>query len=269
MFEEPTRLITHLIQKDRPITDLLNGDATVVNRKLAQHYGLSLKGDDEWQLVTGLREKGRGGVMGMAVFLTKNSQPQRTSPVKRGFWVVHKVLGEHIPPPPPDVAVLPAKETETKGKTIRQLLKLHVEDVKCARCHQRFDPIGLSMEGFDAIGRARTKDLAGRPIDNAVTLPDGKEARGVPAFADYLAKHRRRDFARTMAQKFLGYALGRSLQLSDQPLLEKMQATLEKEDYKLSALVELVAASPQFRNQRCKDFTTAKFLADSPSGGKK
>lgn len=259
MVEEPTRLLAHLIQSDGPITDLLNGDATFVNRRLAQHYGLPFSGGaDEWQRVTGLREKGRGGLMGMAVFLTKNSQPQRTSPVKRGFWIVHKVLGEHIPPPPPDVAVLPAKETDS-GKTIRQLLALHVEDVKCARCHQRFDPVGLSMEGFDPIGRARSKDLAGRAIDNLVTLSDGSEARGVPQFADALVKHRRHEFTRTLCHKFLGYALGRSLQLSDQPLLEHMQAELARNDFKLSTLFELVATSPQFRTQRCKDFTPSSF----------
>lgn len=260
MFEEPTRLIAHLIQHDLPITHLLDGDFTLVNKRLAQHYGLPFRGKgDEWEVATDLHRSGRGGLLGMAVFLTKNSQPQRTSPVKRGFWVVHKVLGEHIPPPPPDVAVLPAKETDTDGKTIRQLLKLHVEDVKCARCHERFDPIGLSMEGFDPIGRIRTKDLAGRPVDNVVQLANGKEARGVPEFGRHLAAHRKQDFTRTLGQKFLGYALGRSLLLSDQPLLETMQTELESQNDRLSALFELVATSPQFRNQRCRDFTPSRF----------
>jgi hypothetical protein len=267
MFEEPTRLITHLIREDRPITELLNGDASVVNGKLARHYGLPVS-DENWQVVTGLRDKGRGGLLGMAVFLTANSQPQRTSPVKRGFWVVHKVLGEHIPPPPPDVAVLPAKETEA-GKTVRELLKLHVEDAKCASCHRRFDPVGLAMEGFDPIGRSRSKDLAGRPVDNLVSLPDGKEARGVPAFADHLAKYRKSDFTKTLGHKLLGYALGRSLQLSDQPLLARMQDELAKNDFKLSALFEVVATSPQFRNVRCKDFTPTKFRVETSSGGKR
>ncbi len=262
MFEEPTRLTTELIQRDRPITELLNGNSTAVNKKLAQHYGLPFRGAaDEWELVTGLRQQGRGGVLGMAVFLTKNSQPQRTSPVKRGFWVVHKLLGEHIPPPPPDVAVLPAKETDTNGKTIRELLKLHVDDAKCASCHQRFDAVGLAMEGFDPIGRSRAKDLAGRKIDNVVSLPTGKEAHGVPEFGDYLAASRKQDFTKTLCQKFLGYALGRSLQLSDQPLLEKMQAGLAATDDQMSTLFELVATSPQFRTQRCRDFTPAKFQA--------
>jgi hypothetical protein len=263
MFEEPTRLIAHLIQNDKPILDLLNGDATLVNAKLAKHYGLPFNGTpEEWRLITGLRATGRGGVLGMGVFLTKNSQPQRTSPVKRGFWVVHKVLGEHIPPPPPDVAVLPAKESDTNGKTIRELLKLHVSDEKCARCHVRFDPVGLAMEGFDPIGRARTKDLAGRPVDNVVSLADGKTSKGVPEFADTLAKTRKAEFTRTLCHKFLGYALGRSLQLSDQPLLDEMQATLEKSDYKMSAIIELVATSPQFLNQRAREFNIEKFKAN-------
>ena len=188
--------------------------------------------------------------------------------MKRGFWVVHKLLGEHIPPPPPDVAVLPAKETDTNGKTIRQLLKLHVEDAKCASCHQRFDPVGLAMEGFDPIGKARTKDSGGRAVDNAVSLPDGTTARGVPEFAAYLAKHRQSEFTRTLCQKFLGYALGRSLQLSDQPLLEKMQTELEKNDHKLSVLFDLVATSPQFRTQRCADFTPAKYTVPPPGDRK-
>ncbi|QJX00180.1 DUF1592 domain-containing protein [Frigoriglobus tundricola] len=264
MFEEPTRLVTYLIQNDKPITGLLDSDLTFVNKKLAAHYGLPFNGGaDEWDRVTGLHAAGRGGVLGMGVFLTKNSQPQRTSPVKRGFWVVHKVLGEHIPPPPPDVAVLPAKETDTNGKTIRQLLKMHVEDAKCARCHQRFDPIGIAMEGFDPIGRSRAKDLAGRPIDNVVALPSGRETRGVPEFGAYLATSRKADFNRTLAHKFLGYALGRSLQLSDQPLLEQMEAELAKDGSKLSAVFELVATSPQFRTQRCKDFSPTKFRTDT------
>ena len=266
MFQEPTKLLTFLIQNDRPITQLFNSDTTFVNKKLAQHYGLPFRGTtDDWERYSGLHDKGRSGVLGMAVFLTKNSQPQRTSPVKRGFWVVHKILGEHIPPPPPDVAVLPSKETDTNGKTIRQLMAMHVEDAKCARCHLRFDSIGLAMEGFDPIGRNRAKDLAGRPVDNAVTLPNGKESRGVPEFGQYLATSRRAEFTKTLCQKFLGYALGRSLQLSDQPLLEKMQADLKFNDDKLSTLFELVATSPQFRNQRCQDFALTKFKAELPS----
>ena len=260
MFEEPTRLSTFLIQQNQPITALLHGDKTFVNKKLAQHYGLPFTGKtDEWEMVEGMQKQGRGGVLGMAVFLTKNSQPQRTSPVKRGFWVVHKMLGEHIPAPPADVAVLPAKETDTQGKTIRELLVLHTDDARCARCHVRFDPVGLAMEGFDPIGRTRTKDMAGRPIDNLVHLPSGKEARGVPEFSKYLVSQRKQEFTKTFCQKLLGYALGRSLQLSDQPLLEKMQADLDANEDRLETMFETVITSPQFRNQRCRDFMVSRF----------
>ncbi|MDA0588212.1 MAG: DUF1592 domain-containing protein [Planctomycetota bacterium] len=265
MFDEPTRVIAHLIQSDLPVTDLLSSNSTFVNARLAKHYGVPFSqpvGDGVeklWSRIDGLKEKGRGGLLGMAVFLTKNSQPERTSPVKRGFWVFHKVLGEHIPAPPADVAVLPKSETDTNGKTIRELLKLHTDDAKCARCHVRFDPIGLAMEGFDATGRARSTDLAGRPVDNLVQLPNGQEARGVPEFADYLATHRRDDFVRTLCRKFLGYALGRSLLLSDQLLLEKMQTNLKENDYRFSSLFETVVLSPQFQNERCRDFSAAKF----------
>lgn len=260
MFEEPTRVATRLIQQNRPVTELLSGDTTLVNRRLAQHYNLPFTGSDgEWVEVSGLHNQGRSGLLGMAVFLTKNSQPQRTSPVKRGFWVVHHLLGEHIPPPPPDVVALPAKETDTDGKTIRQLLALHVEDAKCARCHVRFDGVGLAMEGFDAIGRSRQKDLAGREIDNVVKLPSGKEARGIPEFAEFLATERVDEFTETLSRKFLGYALGRSLQLSDQPLLAKMQNQLRKNDFRFGTLFETVVTSPQFRNQRCRDFSAAAY----------
>jgi Protein of unknown function (DUF1592)/Protein of unknown function (DUF1588)/Protein of unknown function (DUF1587)/Protein of unknown function (DUF1585)/Protein of unknown function (DUF1595) len=265
MFEEPTRFATALIQNDLAVLELLNGDSTYVNKRLARHYGVPFHGDEAgWEKTSGLLQQGRGGLLGMAVFLTKNSQPARTSPVKRGFWVVHELLGEHIPAPPANVAVLPVKETDTKGKSIRELLALHTEDVSCARCHRRFDPVGLSMEGFDAIGKKRTKDLAGQPVDNVVRLPSGEAAHGIPEFSKYLAGERKHEFTKTLCRKFLGFALGRSLELSDRVLLEKMQAELEKNDYRFTTLFETVVISPQFRNQRGKDYAPALLKNDPP-----
>ena len=258
MFEEPTRFATALIQDNRSVLELLRSDETYINKRLARHYGLPFRGTGgDWEKATGLLEQGRGGFPGMAVFLTKNSQPARTSPVKRGFWLVHKLLGEHIPAPPANVAVLPAKETETSGKSIRELLALHTENAACARCHQRFDPVGLSMEGFNAIGKSRTKDLAGRPVDNLVRLSTGKTLQGIPEFSNYLITERKHEFTQTLCRKFLGFALGRSLELSDQALVEKMQAALEKDNYRFASLFETVVMSPQFRSQRGKDYTPA------------
>jgi hypothetical protein len=268
MFEEPTRLAAHLFRGEAPLTALLDSDVTFVNPRLARHYGLPVDGaEDEWVATPGLHELGRGGILGMAVFLAKNSQPQRTSPVKRGFWVMHKVLGEHIPAPPADVVALPAQETDTGGKTIRELLALHVVDAKCARCHERFDSAGLSMEGFDPIGRRRLQDLAGRPVDDVVLLPDGSSARGIGDFARYLAVERRDDFLRTLCRKLLGYALGRSLQLSDEVLLAQMQASLDAHGDRAAPLIETIVLSPQFRNRRCRDFSSNRFRIQNQGDG--
>ncbi|MBC8355478.1 MAG: DUF1592 domain-containing protein [Planctomycetes bacterium] len=266
MFEEPTRLASHLIQMDKPITDLLNSDMTFVNGALAKHYGGELElqyqqgvktnPDQTWHSVTKLKEAGRGGLFGMAVILTKNSAGERTSPVKRGFWSVHHLLGQHFPPPPADVPELPATE---KGatRTIRELLADHVSDAQCALCHTHFDSLGLAMEGFDPIGRLRTQDSAGRQIDNVAKLPSGEFGKGIPGLIDYIDEYRRTDFIQTMCRKFLGYALGRSVQLSDQPLLTEMETELKNNGYRFSVLFEVAVRSPQFRKQRGRDFVAA------------
>lgn len=261
MFEEPVRLATWLIQEDKPITNLLNSDVTFVNATLARHYGGEILQQynkqaakaGEWRRVEGLRGMGRGGLFGMGVVLTKTSKAERTSPVKRGFWAVHHLLGQHFPPPPADVPELPPGEKQA-AKTIRELIKQHTENPKCALCHTHFDSLGMALEGFDPIGRARTKDLAGRPIDDVAVFPDGKTAKGIPGLIDYIEQHRRQDFVRTLCRKFLGYALGRSVVLSDQPLLNDMEAALEKNDDRFSVLFETVVRSPQFRQQRGSEY---------------
>lgn len=283
IFEEPTRFAADLIRRDCAVTELLTADRTLVNGRLAAHYGglqeqqylqllserrQSLKnaGDgimteerlkQEWYPVTGLKQSGRGGLFGMAVILTKNSAGERTSPVKRGFWGIHHLLGQHFPPPPADVPELPKNE-KMADRTIRELLAAHVADSQCALCHRHFDALGLAMEGFDAIGRARTTDSAGRKIDNVATLPDGNEATGIPGLIEYVGQHRRDDFLRTLCRKFLGYALGRSVILSDQPLLDEMKTALERNEFRFSVLFETVVRSPQFRNQRSREFVTAR-----------
>lgn len=288
--EEPVRLLTHLIQNDGAITELLTSDVTFLTERLAKHYGGKLEEDfrhqrqkaeegqrgtahgknrvrilangattesvDSWYRVAGLREAGRGGLFGMAAVLTTNSAGERTSPVKRGFWTVHHLLGQHFPPPPADVPELPTSE-KSATKTIRELLAAHVEDASCAICHRHFDGLGLAMEGFDPIGRSRNKDGAGRPIDNAAELPDGKTAAGIDGLIEYINQHRKQDFVRTLSRRFLGYALGRSVQLSDQPLLTKMERQLAANEYRFSALFESVVLSPQFRNQRGREYVTA------------
>jgi hypothetical protein len=260
MFEEPTRLITHLIRQDEPVDELLHSDATFVNETLARFYGgtiekqflLKRKEKADWHCVEGLRSIGRGGLFGMPVILAKNSAGQRTSPVKRGFWVVHHVLGQHFPPPPADVPELPKSEKES-AKTIREMLAAHVTNQSCAMCHVHFDGLGLTMEGFDAVGRARKKDLAGRDVQIVGPMPGGKDAEGISGLIGYIEKHRKDEFERNLCRKFLGYALGRSVALSDEPLLQEMRKNLGAER-RLSVLFETVVLSPQFRQQRGRDY---------------
>src|SRR5260221_13602137 len=228
MFEEPTRLITHLIQQNEPVDELLHSDATFVNEPLARFYGggieqqfrrLAGRASDgrmkEWHRVEGLRSIGGGGLFGMPVILAKNSAGERTTPVKRGFWVVHHVLGQHFPPPPADVPELPKSEKES-AKTIREMLAAHTRNQSCAMCHVHFDGLGLTMEGFDAVGRARKKDLAGRDVHIVGTMPGGKAAEGISGLIDYVEKKRREDCGGNLCRKVLGYALGRAVVLSDE-----------------------------------------------------
>lgn len=268
MFEEPERLVTYLIQNDHPITRLLNSDETFVNANLAKHYGGEIEKQYQikrgahqiqqpWKRVTGLRAAGRGGLLGMAVILTKNSSGARTSPVKRGFWNVHHLLGQHFPPPPADVPELPNSETGAP-QTIRELLAAHVTDAQCALCHQHFDSLGLALEGFDPLGRPRSKDAAGRLIDDVAKLPNGEVGQGLPGLIGYIEQYRLQDFRQTLCRKFLGYALGRSVLLSDQPLLEEMEKGLEKNNYRFSTLFEIVVLSSQFRTQRGPEYVLSR-----------
>jgi hypothetical protein len=272
IFEEPTRLITHLLQEDNSVDELLHSDATFVNDTLARFYGgaiekqyrqLAGRASDgpkrdpksEWHRVEGLRDIGRGGLFGMPVILATNSVGARTSPVKRGFWVVHHVLGQHFPPPPAEVPPLPKSEKES-ARTIREMLAAHTTKQSCAMCHVHFDGLGLTMEGFDAIGRARKKDLAGRDVLSVGPLPGGKNVAGISGLIEYIETDRRQEFERNLCRKILGYALGRSVILSDEPLVEEMQKKLRAER-RFSVLFETVVLSPQFRRQRGRDFVAA------------
>jgi hypothetical protein len=251
MFEEPVRYFVDMAQRNRSIRDLLYGHDTFVNRPLARHYGMPVpKGPDEWVYVADARPYGRGGLLPMAVFLTKNAPGLRTSPVKRGYWVVRRLLGEQIPPPPPTVPELPKDEAKLGELTLPQLLARHRADKSCAGCHRRFDSIGLVFEGFGPIGERRTKDLGGHLVQTAATFPDGTERNGLQGLREYLCEKRQGDFVDNLCRKLFSYALGRSLLLSDQKALDGMRTRLAAEGYAFGSLVETIVTSPQFLNKR-------------------
>jgi hypothetical protein len=251
MYEEPIRYLEDAIQNDRSVLDLIYGNYTFVNPVLAKHYGMpEVKGTpDTWVRVENANRYGRGGILPMSVFLTQNSPGLRTSPVKRGYWVVRRVLGETIPPPPPNVPELPQDEAKA-DRPLREMLARHRENPVCASCHARFDSFGLAFEGYGPVGDSRTVDLAGRPVDTQATFPTGIQGSGFEGVQTYIREHRQKDYTENISRKLLAYALGRSLLLSDEPLIDRMQTRLTANGYKINSLVESIVTSPQFVNRR-------------------
>jgi hypothetical protein len=252
MFEEPIRYFIDIVQRNRSILDLLYGKDTFVNRPLARHYGMPepTLGPDAWVHINDAQRYGRGGLLPMAVFLTKNAPGLRTSPVKRGYWVVRRLLGERIPPPPPTVPELPKDEATLGELTLPQLLARHRADKSCAACHRRFDSIGLVFEGFGPIGERRAKDLGGHQVQIGASFPDGVNREGLAGLRAYLRDKRQDDFADNLCRKLLSYALGRGLLLSDQKALDEMRTRLAADRYAFGSLVDVIVTSPQFLNKR-------------------
>ncbi|HYP14199.1 MAG TPA: DUF1592 domain-containing protein [Bryobacteraceae bacterium] len=268
MFNEPVRLIEDTILNNSSILELLYGKHTFVNPVLAKHYGMpEIKGDSNtWVRVEDASRYGRGGLLPMAVFLTQNSPGLRTSPVKRGNWVVQRILGEVVPPPPPSVPELPNDEA-TSELPVREMLAKHRENALCSACHARIDSFGLAFEGYGPVGNMRTKDLAGRPVDTVATYPGGTNGTGVPGLQSFIRDNRQKDFVANVSRKLLAYALNRSLQLSDEPTVERMQARAVANQYRFNALVETIVSSPQFLNKRIPE--AAQTAVSEPQSRKK
>ncbi|WLD14893.1 DUF1592 domain-containing protein [Planctellipticum variicoloris] len=250
MYEESVRFFMDLFARDGSILDVVNADHTFVNDALAKFYELPGIEGPEFRRVDGVQAHHRGGVLGMATLLAKQSGASRTSPILRGNWLIETFLGEKLPKPPKNVPLLPESELGTDGLTVRQITEAHSSIESCAKCHRKIDPFGFALEGFDAIGRRRTKDLAGRAIETQVETPDGVKFGDIEGLRAYILTHRRDDFLHHFSRKLLGYALGRGVQLSDEPLLQEMQRKLQENDYRFSAALDAILDSRQFRQTR-------------------
>ncbi len=258
MYAESVLFFTDLFQRDRSVLDILDADYTFVNDDLAKHYGIpGVKGKD-WRRIDGVKKFGRGGILGQATTLATQSGASRTSPILRGNWVSEVLLGEKLPRPPKGVPTLPEDETKTEGLTVRQLTEKHASDSKCAVCHRRIDAYGFALEGFDAIGRRRDKDLANRPIDTRAKAMDGAAFTGIDGLRDYLLTKRKDAFVRQFSKKLLGYALARGVQLADEPLLDEMQEQLKTNGYRVTVALEAIVRSKQFREIRGDKFPTGE-----------
>jgi hypothetical protein len=253
LFEETVLFFQELFQNDRSVEDIVDADYTFLNGRLAAHYGIPDVLGPVWRRVDGAKKYGRGGVLALGSVLASQSGASRTSPVLRGNWVSEVLLGEKLPKPPPNVPLLPEEEASA-SLTVRQLVEKHASDPRCSVCHQRIDPFGFALEKYDAIGRLRDKDLGGRPVDVKARLKDGTTFEGIEGLRSYLLKKRGDDFQRHFCQKLLGYALGRTVTLSDQPLLDAMMSAT-KRDNRLSPAVVAIVQSRQFRYHRALEAT--------------
>ncbi len=251
MVEETRRFFGEIVRTDRSVLDLLDGNFTWVNQRLAELYSIGNAGNfqkDEWKRVS-LAGTPRGGLLTQASILTVTSNPTRTSPVKRGKWVLEQLLGTPPPPAPPNIPSLDdSKRAELKG-TFRQKLEQHRADPKCANCHAKMDAFGFALENFDGIGQWRERDETGAAIDASGKLATGREIKGL-ADMKVLLRSRKQDFARCLTEKMLIYALGRGLDWYDEATVSRITFSMEKNDYRFSTLIGGIVKSPAFLMRR-------------------
>ncbi|PQO26804.1 DUF1592 domain-containing protein [Blastopirellula marina] len=246
MRRETELFFDSIMRDDRSILDLIGADYTFLNESLAKHYGIKNVSGEDFRKVS-LDDKARGGILSQASILTVTSNPTRTSPVKRGKWILENVLGTPPPDPPADVPTLEGQK-ELKG-TLRERMAQHMANPSCASCHARMDPIGFALENFDAVGAFRTKD-EGQKIDASGELPGGIKFEGADGLRQLILKEHRDEFVRTFSEKMLTYALGRGVEYYDMCAVDAIQDELERNDYRFSALVKAIVHSDPFQKRR-------------------
>jgi hypothetical protein len=248
MHEEALLFFEHIVRNDRPVSEILFADYVFANVELAEHYGLQTASlGERHQLIERVDSQHRGGLLGLGAVLAVTSAPRRTSPVKRGDWVLRRVLGTPVPPPPADAGSIPADDVLADGLTIRKRLEAHRRDASCNNCHSRIDPLGFALEHYDAIGRWRERYRGGQPIESTAKLRSGVDISGPAGLRDYFRKHENL-FRRTLCTKLVGYALGRGEAICDVLLIEQMMSDSPSGSF--SGLVEQVVSSRQFRYRR-------------------
>ena len=247
MYRESVEFLKHVLRENRPVLDLVHADYTFLNAELARHYRVPGVEGDAMRRVT-LADPNRGGVIGQASILTATSMPLRTSPVKRGKWILDNLLGTPPPPPPQDAGVLPADDRSTEGLSFREQLEVHRSKASCAGCHEKIDPLGFGLENFDAIGRWRDTDVNGRPVDSLAVMPGDITFR-TPAELKELLLSSDELFLRNIARKMLAYALGRPLEYYDEPVVGSLVERLRKNGLQSHALVLGIVESLPFQHR--------------------
>jgi hypothetical protein len=251
MRRETEMLFEHIVREDRSLLELIDADYTFLNERLARQYGIDGVEGDKMRKVDLPEDSPRGGVLTQGTTLVVTSNPDRTSPAKRGLYVLETLLGTPPPPPPPNIPSLEQAEADMHGKTptARELLELHRADPLCAACHNRMDPLGLALENFNPLGVWRDEERK-QPIDAAGVLITGEEFTGVAELKRILATEWHTDFYRCATEKLLTYALGRGLEYNDVEAVDRIVAELEKTDGRASTLLVGVIKSEPFQRTR-------------------
>lgn len=264
MIEETLRLGDDLLQGDQDLRLLLNADYTFLDRRLAEHYGMPWSEGTDWQRVS-LQETTRRGVLGHASILSATSMPTRTSPVRRGRWILDTLLGAAPPPPPADAGLLD-ETPASKEVSLRQRLEAHRDQPQCISCHTVMDPLGFSLERYDALGRLR-EEVDGRPVDVGGTLPDGTELTGLVDLVEAL--ERQDAFTRILVKRLTAYALGRRLTAADRPLLQAILDSMDPDQPTLRQAIHAIVKSEAFRGPGMKVSSEAENEIPPSSGDRK
>ncbi|MCU1330788.1 MAG: hypothetical protein JWN34_6158 [Bryobacterales bacterium] len=251
MYDEAVSFFEYVVRENRPISEILFADYSFLNKPLAKYYGIAkeVKSEDAPQKIDGANAFNRGGLLRLGAVLTVTSAPLRTSPVKRGDWVLRRILGTPVPPPPANVGKLPEDDKQF-GTTVRERLEAHKRNATCATCHVRIDPLGFPLEHYDSTGRWREKYVDGTAIYDGGVLPDKTEIAGAQGLIDYL-KTKEDQVRRTLSFKLIGYALGRTVLPSDTPLIDQIVASGGKATF--ADIAGQIANSRQFRSRPSKE----------------
>ncbi len=256
MYDEAVSFFEHVIRKDRPVREILFADYTFLNRDLAGFYGVKkeIKSTEQPEMIEGANAFHRGGLLRLGAVLTTTSAPLRTSPVKRGDWILRRILGTPVPPPPADAGSIPADDKLFGGLSVKARLEQHKRNATCANCHTRIDPLGFSLERYDPTGRWRDHYPDGKPIDDSADLPDKTPITGVDGLLRFL-KTKDEQVRKTLSYKLVGYALGRTVLASDLLLIDRMVKGGGEATF--SQLVTEIATSRQFRNRRAEGMNSS------------
>ncbi len=256
MYDEARLFFESIVRENRSVVSFVDSDYTFLNGTLAALYGLEKTVTGPEMRKVKLTNANRGGILGMPGVLATTSFPNRTSAVKRGVWVLEQVLGEHVPPAPPNVPTLEKQDkSQIANMTLRQRTELHRTNAVCANCHKILDPIGFGLENFDAIGRWRDQDDTGGKIDAAGELPGGKHFT-TPKELKTIIAGRTTELTRNLTEKLLAYALCRQLEGSDEIVVDKLMETIAKDGNHMQTLITEIVTSYPFMNRRVQENVT-------------